>query len=111
MAEVLISQGFEKILAGYYPAIFTEIKEKETINGLCFRWEFKIIADGKVVSGLAGEPGKGATIKSKYGRWLCGIAGKPLAEGSVDPVAYIGKPYMVIVDDKGNVSQFTKMPG
>ncbi len=110
MLHQIKTSAYDPMPTGVYPVEFVGIKPVETKNGLVYRWEFKTTSDGRSISGLAGEPGKVATLKNKFGRWLCAIAGRPLTEGAVDPDNYIGKKYQAMVGETGDVQMFTAMP-
>lgn len=92
--------GPQAVPAGNYTATFQGLEKIETQKGEAARWPFKT-DDGLTISSLsdASRP----TTKNKLGRFLAGLAAKPLAAGTtVDPSEYVGRRYMVIVVDKGD---------
>lgn len=84
---------------GNYQTTFKGIENIETEHGKAYRWLFET-KDGKTISVLAdGE--KPPTQKNKMGRFLSALSGQPLHAGvQVDPDAFVGKPYFVIVGHK-----------
>ncbi len=90
-----ITNSFEGLTPGNYPASFVGVSKIETQKGEALRWAFTT-DDGKTISGLtdAAKP----TVKNKLGRWLCALAKAPLQAGTqVEPSDYIGKKYILIV--------------
>lgn len=106
MLHSIKTSAYEALPTGIYRVVFNGMKSIESKNGPVYRWEFKT-DDGKSISGLSGEPGKTATLKNKFGRWLCAIAGRPLTEGEVDPDQFVGKKYQSVVGAEGNLEMFT----
>lgn len=89
--------GYENPSPGAYPATFQGLETIETQKGKCYRWVWALDS-GKTVSGLSDLK---VTDQNKTGRWLAGLAGKPVVAGlSVDPAAYVGKRYTLIWGDK-----------
>lgn len=97
---------FEKLPPGAYPATFEGVVLKETKNGKCFLWTFKLTT-GKTLTRFTGEPTLKATMGNRYGKWLCALAGKPTSQIAVDPDFYVGKSYTCIVGADGVLETFT----
>jgi hypothetical protein len=95
MPLMTIGTSGNSLPVGAHQATFLGLSQENNKEGKpMFVWNFE--ADGKAVKGFtdAGQPTDG----NKLGRWLCGLAGKPLKAGdSYDPDTYIGKRYMLIV--------------
>lgn len=106
MLHTIKTGAFESLPQGIYPVSFVGYKEKDTENGISYLWEFKT-DDGKAVNGFAGKPTQTPSLKNKFGKWLCSIAGRPLSEGQVDPDQYIGKRYQAVINADGKLEMFT----
>ena len=92
--EVLEGDDFA-IEAGSYPAKFVSVDLKEEgKHGPYYEWTFD--GSDKTYKGFADKPKGGPTIGNKLGRLLCGLAGRPLSAGQVNPKDYVGKPYMLV---------------
>ncbi|MHC2067591.1 hypothetical protein ACYFX5_08970 [Bremerella sp. T1] len=69
--------------------------------------------DGTIYKGFCNVPKSGPKTNNQLGRWLCGLAGKPLAAGQeIEPDAHIGQRYMLFYgekDGKVKLQAITKM--
>lgn len=102
----------ESVPAGTYSdAVFRGIEEFESNKGeKLLRWKFEI--NGVQVNSISGQTDP--TVTNKFGKYLCGISGQPLAVGTEigDPNDYIGRRYFVVVvaNEKGSqVDMFTQV--
>ena len=95
------SQRFSELKTGNYHTTFVGITEIETSKGKALRWEFRCDS-GEIISGLSDNNGA-ATPNNKTGRWLAALANQSLTSGSkISPINYVGKKYLVIVQNGGN---------
>jgi len=86
--------------AGAYQSVFSGVESVENEYGKGYRWTFQT-DDGKQIVGFSDRE-RPPTTGNKTGRWLAALSGKPLSDGlDVDTDAYVGKRYMVIVQDTG----------
>ena len=112
MLEIIFSDGngYEGLAVGSHKGVFKGIEPTETQKGKAWRWRFETL-DGKKASELSDRESL-PTPKNKTGRFLMALAGKAFAGGDkIDPDAYVGKNYLLIVEPKGDgktkISTFT----
>lgn len=113
--KIKMTSGYDVVAQGGYKATFLGIEEKilpshysESGQENNYVWMFQL-TDGREVVGFSSAE-KPATPKNKTGRYLAWIAGTSptaLADVETDVDAYIGRPYQVIVNERGKVEQFT----
>jgi hypothetical protein len=114
----ITSSEYEGIPPGAYKATFGGLEEIETSNGKAWRWRFSVSetvsgdkthAD-KSVSELSDRE-KPPSTRNKTGRFLAGLAAKPLEAGvQVNPDEYVGRTYLLAVEPKeggSKIASFT----
>ena len=109
MSYTITNGKSESVNAGnYHNAVFVGIEKFTSGKGdELLRWKFDI--DGRQASAVTGA--SNPTTKNRFGKFLCGLANKPLVEGTtVEPNDFIGKKYfaVVIANERGSqVEMFT----
>lgn len=109
MAIFNVSEGgFQEVKAGVYYAIFSRIESGEKDGKKFFRWVFTA-DDGKEFVGFSDT--ENPTTNNKFGRWLCGLTGNPVA-GTVNTDQHEGKRYALIYqkNQNGKVALYTFSP-
>ena len=93
MTEIVIGGDRENVAAGTHPAVLTKLATKQSPKfGSDFRvWTFQL-ADGSEVEGTSSMY---TNPKSKPGRWMAALLGRPLVEG--ESVNLIGRACLVSV--------------
>ncbi|MCA8991372.1 MAG: hypothetical protein KDA88_05310 [Planctomycetaceae bacterium] len=114
----------ETFEAGHYRATFKEFtgpvqgEPTQYTDGkpsVYYKFEF-LGEDGKTHVGFCDQPKSGPKIgerSNKFGRWLAGLAGKPMTqEFSITPSDFYGKPYLLFYSPnaKGRITLNTFSP-
>jgi hypothetical protein len=100
MAVLTVGPG--GVPVGNYTATFAGVEpapeNREKGYGPGLRWKFCVSAGqhaGQTASRITGTV---PSPRNSCGKILAGLLGRPLKEGEqVDPAAYVGKPFLVIV--------------
>lgn len=109
---------YEPIAAGAYTATLNKVEGPlDGEHGRYYKFAFEGEGE-RVYLGFASVPSdkdgkeKRITTRHKLGRWLCGLAGKPPQEMSIEPSEYYGRRYMLVYasNSQGNVSLNTFSP-
>jgi hypothetical protein len=88
------------------------MKPEDTSKGKAYLWKFEVLEGEETGKGISdfSDANYAPSTKNKSGRWLAAIAKKPLkAKLQVDPDLYVGKRYMVIVEDAPSGGGKTKI--
>lgn len=109
MKFIIQQSSGECLPAGNYRAKFKGIEKKDRQDGTeMLLWKFETTKDKKELFGFT-DADKPPTVKNKFGRWLAGLTGQPVAANvEVDPNHYLDCEYLCIVTPKQD-GQGTKL--
>jgi len=101
MLFTISASGSGALPGGTHKATFAGIEPTETSRGEALRWRWTLENGTEYAAFSDRNP----TTKNKVGRWLAALSGKAATEGvSVNPDDYVGRPYLLIVEQGDNGS-------